>query len=114
MKLQLKSGTVDITNWDASVGFTTDLQKLEYDHVWALQAILAGVDGSPTLTINGSDDGVNFVPYKTASTSVDLTVVANRLIFDKNFAPTYFQVVYTPGGATVGTITLDFELKTTT
>ena len=108
-----KVSGVAVTARAASASFTTDSLEIKYNHGWALQFVENGTDGIPLLTIEVSDDGTNWVAYKASATAVDMTIPANRLLFDSIFTPRYFRVVYDKGAATIGTVGLILNLKKT-
>lgn len=104
---------VPVTARAATADFTTDSIEIKYNHGWALQFVEDSTDGTPLLTIECSDDDENFIAYKDIATSVDMTIPANRLLFDSIFTPRYFRVKYEKGGATTGTVGLILNLKKT-
>lgn len=89
---------------DAANNFTTDFIEFPESTPWSVQ--IDGWDGVtleglPTLSIICSNvqDG-DYAEYDSLSTSVDLTVHANRVIYDSIFSPRFMKIVYKSGGTT--------------
>lgn len=100
-----------VTNWNAATSFTSDPIEFPETVEWALDVIgYSGLTaGTPKISILCSND-VNgeYKPYKTAATDVDITVLANRLIFDDLFSPRFMKIKYVSGGST-GTFSLNLS-----
>lgn len=90
---------------DAGTDFITDFIEFPESTPWSVQIerwVSVTVEGTPTLTILCSNvqDG-EYVAYDSLSTDVDLTVPANRFIYDSIFAPRFMKISYVSNG-TVG------------
>lgn len=94
---------VPMGTWNAANNFTTDFIEFPESTPWSVQLdVLAGVDtGVPALSIVCSNvqDG-EYVVYDSLSTDIDLTVPANRVIYDSIFAPRFMKIVYKSGLST--------------
>ena len=95
---------VPMGTFSAANNFTTDFIEFPESTPWSVQ--IDGWDGvtlegSPTLSIVCSNvqDG-DYLAYDSLSTSIDLTVPANRVIYDSIFAPRFMKIVYKSGGTT--------------
>lgn len=77
-----------------------------FDSDWSLQVTRSASDGTPTITIQCSDDNTNWRDYKAASTSVSVP----EIIIDNEFKPKYMRVQYFAGGGT-GTVTMKLTRK---
>lgn len=89
---------------DASVGFTTDFIEFPESTPWSVQIEgWSGItlEGLPVVTILCSNvqDG-EYVNYDLLSTSVDIRVAANRVIYDSIFAPRFMKIRYASAGTT--------------
>ena len=95
---------VPMGTWDASVGFITDFIEFPESTPWSVQIEgWAGIisEGLPIITIFCSNvqDG-EYVNYDLLSTSVDIRVSANRVIYDSMFAPRFMKIRYASVGTT--------------
>jgi hypothetical protein len=89
---------------DAAVGFTTDFIEFPESTPWSVQIEgWAGItlEGLPVVTILCSNvqDG-DYVNYDLLSTSVDIRVAANRVIYDSIFSPRFMKIRYASAGTT--------------
>ncbi len=107
---KFKVGGVQVDEYPANADFTTDSIDIEFDWVFSIQTVLSVVVGNPTLTIQCSNDNVNWVNYTTSATDVDLTNTSNHMIIDSNFPCQYMRLQYVSGGNS-GNITLIYKLK---
>lgn len=94
-----------ITNWDASIAFTSDILSFQDRNKifpWAFQITDYNIAvGLPTITLEVSLNGVDFTNYKTASTLIDMTDTDNNAFnFDDISAFEYARFDYVPNGAT--------------
>ena len=100
-----------ITDWNAATSFTSDPIEFPETVEWSLDVLgYSGLTaGAPKISILCANqvDG-EYKPYKTAATDVDITVLANRLIFDNLFSPRFMKIKYVSGGST-GTFSLNLS-----
>ena len=103
-----KVNNVDVTGWNAATGFTTDAIEFPESTPWLLDVQgWAGVTaGTPLLDIliSNSQDG-EYKPYNLQASNIDLTVEANRVIYDEIFSSRFLKIQYTSGAST-GTFSL--------
>lgn len=97
-----------VTDWDASVNFTTDAIEFPETQYWALdvEGYSGMTAGTPVINIlcSNKKDG-EYKAYKALGTAIDITVAANRVILDDSFSPRYMKIQYVSGGST-GTFSL--------
>lgn len=94
----------EVINYSATSNFTTlGIDLTEFDAKWTLQVIRSATDGLPTLTIECSDNNVDFKEYQLEST--DISVRTGEMFKKNNFEPRFMRVKYTANSAT-GTITV--------
>jgi len=74
------------------------------DFTWTLQIFRSASDGTPTVTLQCSNDNTNWDNYQLESTSISLPVIFKK----SSFEPKYLRVVYTATGSPTGTITMKF------
>ena len=99
----VKVNNVDVDGWNAATSFTSDPIEFSESTSWALSVDgYSGVTaGTPTLSIlHGNTKDGEYLPYKTAATTVDMTVSGNRVIFDDSFFARYMKIQYVSGGST--------------
>jgi hypothetical protein len=89
---------------NAAVGFTTDFIEFPESTPWSVQIEgWAGItlEGLPVITVLCSNvqDG-EYVEYDSLSTSVDIKVASNRVIYDSIFAPRFMKIRYASAGTT--------------
>lgn len=97
---------VPIVDFDFENDITTDVIDMpESNKAWAIQIPTLDASGAPTMTINCSNDGVNFVGYSTATTTVDILTIT--MVFEAEFCPRYMQIVLkSVGGAPGDTVSI--------
>jgi hypothetical protein len=97
---------VQIVDFDFENDITTDVIDMpESNKAWSIHVNSLDASGAPTLTINCSNDGVNFVEYSTLTTDVNILLVP--MVFETEFCPRYMQLVISSvGGASGDTISL--------
>lgn len=96
---------VEIDLLDASMDFRTDLIEFIESTAWAVQFARMDITGSPSFSITCSNHAVDFYPYSDTTVDLDLSVDANRIVYDGIFAPRFMRIEYTANDA-VG----DFKL----
>lgn len=98
-------GTVPVFEYDATVAFTTDF--IEFPNSmkdWSLQTIFSiNAGAGANLSIEVSNDAINYVPYSVTSTNMDLTISGNLIVYDEIMPVRYMRLRYVPG-ATLGEI----------
>jgi len=105
-------GGVELVDRPANINFTTDAIEFRMDHMWSLQVYFLGaVSGTPRLSIECSNNQVDWLRYKAAATNIDLVSVNNRLIFDESFPPRYMRIRYNANGNTATNINLILIVK---
>jgi hypothetical protein len=99
--------TVPVFEYDATNTFTTDY--IEFPNSmkdWSLQTIFSIAPGAGAeLNIEVSNNAVNYVPFSTATTAIDLTIIGNHIIYNIIMPVRYMRIKYVPG-ATLGEISL--------
>ena len=93
-------------------GSTLKSEKIEVpgDMLWGIQ-VISSMDGSPTMTINHSIDGLNYVPYSETTENIDLTKNFNQIKVDDHCIAAYLEFVFDFSTATNGTFTVYFLTK---
>ncbi len=94
---------------DATLSFTSRSISRERSYDWSLQFLPVGLDTDFRISLEVSDDDVNFSPFKLTSQLIDHTI--NEVIFDSILVGTFFRFKYEPNGNTVGTISASFNIK---
>ena len=107
---KFKVGGVEVNGFDATNNFITDSIDIDYDWVFSIQTVMSSLTGNPKLTIQCSNDNVNWVNYTSVSTNVDLTNTSNHMIIDDNYPCQFIRLKYEAGGNN-GVITLIYKLK---
>ena len=96
-------GVAPITDWDASVDFTSNFIEFPESTRWSvnIQDYADMTPNAPTLTIlhSNTQDG-EYVPYSNIGNNVDLTIEINRVIYATNFPSRYMKLRYVSGGST--------------
>lgn len=82
------SSSIDLTNFNSN---------------WSLTIERSASDGSPTVTIQCSDNGSSWFEYKDESTGIDVT--NGEMFVDNEFIPRFMRVSYSAGSGT-GTVTI--------
>lgn len=99
--------TVPVFEYDATNPFTTDY--IEFPNSmkdWSLQTIFSIAAGAGAqLSIEVSNDATNYVPYSVVSTSIDLTITGNLIVYDEIMPVRYMRLRYVPG-ATTGEVSI--------
>lgn len=91
----------DIQDWNAADDLTTDAVVFNISESWAIQVLDYAIVGvASTLSIQVSVDGVEWAEYKTASTLIDISNTANRVVFDSIMPFKYMRLVYVSNGST--------------
>ena len=91
---------VEIYSFDASMDFITDPIEFIESTAWAVQFARMTITGSPTFSITCSNTGRgSFYPYSDATVDLDLSVDANKIVYDGIFAPRFMMISYTANDA---------------
>ena len=92
---------VETSFFDASMDFVTDPIEFIESTAWAVQFNKVDITGSPTFSITCSNNQYNsFYPYSDTTVDLDLSVDANKIVYDGIFAPRFMIVEYTANDAT--------------
>lgn len=98
-------GTVPVFDYDATNSFITDY--IEFPNSmkdWSLQTIFSiNAGAGAQLSIQVSNNAINYVPFSAATTNVDLTIPGNLIIYNIIMPVRYMRIRYIPG-ATLGEI----------
>lgn len=92
---------------DASVSEASQAIKITYKNFWSLIPVIAGLDASPTYSIEVSNDNVNFAPYNALTTNAAI----DQPFDDVHFNFLYMRVNYAAAGTTTGTVAFPLLLK---
>ena len=97
---------VQIVNFDFENDILTDIIDMpESNKAWAIQVNELNASGAPSMTIQCSNDGVNFVRYSTETSDID--IAETPIVFGTEFCPRYMKVLLDPvGGAAGDTISI--------
>lgn len=88
----------NVINYPSNADFTTDSKKFELSYEFCIQAILSSLTGTPTLTLEASNDNINFVVYNPDAKDIDLTNTDNQIIYDDKFPCLYLRLKYVANG----------------
>lgn len=94
---------------DATLSFTSRSIERRRSYDWSLIFLPVGLDADFKVSLEISDDDVNFSPYKLTSQLIDHTI--NESIFDSILVGDFFRIKYEPNGNTAGTISVSFNMK---
>jgi hypothetical protein len=96
---------VQIVDFDFERDIITDIIDMpESNKGWSIQVKL-DASGAPSMTIQCSNDGVNFVIYSTETSDID--IAETPIVFGTEFCPRYMKVLLDPvGGAAGDTISI--------
>ncbi len=101
----------EVVGYTATSTFTTvGIDLSDWFGSWSVQISRSASDGSPTATIEVSNDGSNWRTYNDQSTSFNVT--NGEVIIDGDFQPRYMRIAYTATGSPTGTITMKFYYGT--
>lgn len=97
---------VQIVDFDFENDITTDIIDMPASNkAWAIQINELDVTGAPRMTIQCSNDGVNFVDYSGDTTDID--IVTAPMVFGTEFCPRYMRLfLESVGGASGDTISI--------
>lgn len=87
--------------------FVTDSIPICENYKWAFEAIPVGLDGSPTYTIEVSNDNATWKNYDALA--VDVAIIDG--LDDTHLPWQFMRVVYTAVDNTTGTVELRITLK---
>lgn len=93
---------VEVEAKDATVAFTTDAIRITNNSAWSVQFIKTSVDGSPTYTVqvtNDKDVSGSWVAYSAGATALS----TDTPYADSSIAYKYMRVVYVATTVTTGT-----------
>ena len=96
-------------NKDATLSFTSRSITRGRSYDWSLILLPVGLDADYLISLEVSDDNVNFAPYKLTNTLIDHTI--NEVIFDDVLVGSYFRFKYAPNGNSTGTISASINVK---
>lgn len=94
---------------DATQSFTSKSIRRERSYDWSLIMLPVGLDADYRITLEVSDDDVNYSDFKLVDQLIDYT--ENFTIFDSILIGTYFRFKYDPNGNSTGTISASFNIK---
>ena len=97
----------DGTTHDAGVSEISLSQELCFNTGWSLTPISAGLDGSPTYTLEVSNDNINWFDYEDLAQNV---AIENGLV-DTHQAFVYARINYNASGNTTGTVQFTYTIK---
>lgn len=97
---------ISIVDFDFENDIRTDVIDMpESNKGWAIHVNSLDSSGTPTMTISCSNDGVNFLEYSTATTSIDISTTP--MVFESEFCPRYMQIALeSVGGAPGDTVSV--------
>lgn len=100
--------TIPVVAYDASADFTTDY--IEFPNSmkdWSLQVIFIGatISASCALTIESSNDSINWTKYSPSTTDMDMNDEYNYLVYDSIMPARYMRLVYN-ADTTTGDVSL--------
>ncbi len=96
-------------NIDATASFTSEAVQRSRSYDWSLILIPTGLDADYKITLEVSDDGVNYAAYKLDGQLIDHT--KSCPIFDSILIGDFFRFKYDPNGNSTGTISATFNIK---
>ena len=102
---------IQIIDAQAIADFYSASQLLIQDYGFAIQFTKVGSDGNPLITIECSNDGVDWFDLDALSTDVPV-VAAGVMLEKKIFLQKFIRVKVEANGATTGTITAQLFLRT--
>jgi hypothetical protein len=86
-------------------------QEFCFSYDWSLQISKSGADGNPLVTLETSEDGVNWDKIHDCATNVEMD--EDSVTFIHDILPSkYFRVCVNANGVTTGTIKALMLLKT--
>lgn len=99
---------------DATTTTTTDALDFGRSYKWSVIAKKFGCDGNPVITIEGSNNGSDWInPYFDKDTNAPIEIELNEIVntaFDDIFPFSYFRVRTEQGTNTTGTVELTLNL----
>ena len=101
---------LDLGVLDASATVCTTAQELCYNYDWFLTILKDGTDGNPTMTVEVSNNAVNWVTYNCKANGVTLTDDYTGFT-DDSIPAKYFRLCFEPNGTTTGDLIIDMNLK---
>jgi len=107
IQYNLSVSSTPVVAYDGTLDFTTDSFEMCFNHYWSFSVTDNTVGGTPTYTIEASNDNVQWYEYNLNSSLVDLADGVD----DNHFAWRYFRVVYVSNAVTSGDVTFYLSLK---
>ena len=104
------AATIFMDGNDATQPFTSRRLLRDKSYDWSIILLPSGMNADYKITLQVSDDGVDFADFKLSGQLIDHTI--NEVIFDSILVGRYFRVKYDPNGNSTGTITASINLKT--
>lgn len=99
---------------DASTNFSTDAQQISRSYEWSLTFTKSGTDANPILSVEVSNDGVNWTnPYVESDCTTPITIElvdTQETVFDSILPYKYIRVSADANGTTTGTIAIKLNL----
>jgi len=96
-----------VVNFDATSDFITDAIEFCFLYVWSLKIDGTTLDGTPTITIEVSNDGTNWIAYKNDSTDSPVP----GAWFDNIMPFLFTRINYKANDNTTGTVTFNLTTK---
>jgi len=101
---------IDLIKDEAIADFCSVSQELCFNYAWHLQVVKTGYDGNPLVTIEVSNDNVNWDKFHTSSTNYAL--VNDSVTFKRSVSPfKYIRICVASNGVTTGTINAKINIK---
>ena len=92
---------------DASVSEISQVEEICYSYEWSLFPVFAGLNGSPTWTLEVSKDQINWGAYDSDM----LNAAINQPFTDDKLPFLYFRINYDAAGNTSGTVSFSLTTK---
>ena len=99
--------TTDGTSHDVTVSEASELLESCSNYVWNVSPSVTGLSGSPTYTIEVSNDGTTWFEYATEFTGVDI----DDAVEDTQLSFKYMRVNHIAGTSTAGVVTYTLTQK---
>lgn len=91
--------------------FCSNSQELCFSYDWSIQFLKVGANGNPLITIEVSNDNINWDCYSVCSTDYELDADSIRFI-DDIMTSKYIRICVESNGVTNGNISALMFLKT--
>lgn len=96
-------------NIDASLPFESEPVRFERSYDWSLILLPTGLNADYRITLDVSDDNINFVNYKLDNQLIDHT--KPEIIFDSLLPGDWFKIIISPDSNTSGTLNITMNVK---